>query len=149
METKAELTFLIQILEEDPQSVAMTPVLSGTPLPQLIALFEKEKAFEPSGGYAGIVPKNLRYGPLDRYFMGLSDDPLFAKDLYLLGCTCGEVGCWPLRGRISKRGNIMVWDSFRQPHRPQRDYSEFGPFVFEVEPYERAVRDAAASFGSG
>jgi hypothetical protein len=79
-----------------------------------------------------------------------SDDEYFAKGHYLLGCgDCGELGCWPLQGRIGRKGNIVIWDSFSQPHRPLRDYSNFGPFLFDLEPYRTAVLDAAAHFRSG
>ena len=148
METEAELAFVIHALEEDPRVVSLTPILNGTPLSQMVASFERTKGFEPVGGYTGIVPENFRFGPLEAYFMGQSNDPLFSEGVYLLGCTCGEVGCWPLRGRISKRGEVMVWDRFHQPHRPERDYSEFGPFSFELGAYDRAVRDAVARLQS-
>jgi len=36
------------------------------------------------------------------------------------------------------------WAAFKQPHRPQRNYDAFGPFVFEKGQYEEAVRDAAS-----
>jgi len=59
---------------------------------------------------------------------------------YLLGCQCGEVGCWPLEARISFNERSVVWDNFRQPYRPARDYSQFGPFVFEIEQHARAAK---------
>jgi hypothetical protein len=59
-------------------------------------------------------------------------------DIYLLGCQCGEVGCWPLTTRVTVNNNRVLWDSFRQPHR-ERDYSRFGPFVFDLDQYRNAV----------
>ena len=31
------------------------------------------------------------------------------------------------------------WEGFRQPHRPNRDYSAFGPFDFEHQQYEHEI----------
>lgn len=38
-----------------------------------------------------------------------------------------------------------MWRGFIQPCRPERDYGDFGPFVFQRDQYERAVREAAAA----
>lgn len=150
METSVTLSFAIQPLRYHPEELSLTPVLSGTALTELALSFEREHSFEPVGGYGGLVPNWFPYGPLDRYFLGESDDKDFAEGCYLLGCgDCGEVGCWPLRGRIGRRGNKVIWDSFSQPHRPLRDYSDFGPFLFDLEPYRTAVLDAADHFRSG
>jgi hypothetical protein len=32
-----------------------------------------------------------------------------------------------------------MWDSFQQPHRKERDYSDFGPIVFDAQQYREAV----------
>jgi hypothetical protein len=78
------------------------------PLPEMIASFEREHHFEPAGGYGGLIPEWFKYGPLDRYFLGDFDrDSYFARmdRVYLLGCQCGEVGCWPLIARIGPEMN--------------------------------------------
>jgi hypothetical protein len=150
METRVTLSFAIEPLKYHPEELSLTPVLNGTPLSELALLFEREHGFEPAGGYGGLVPNWFSYGSLERYFFGESDDEYFANGCYLLGCgDCGEVGCWPLQGRISKEGNAVIWDSFIQPHRPLRAYSDFGPFFFDLEPYSAAVRDAAGHFKIG
>jgi len=63
------------------------------------------------------------------------------KGIYLLGCTCGEVGCWPLIASVYKKDDTICWDGFVQPHRRERDYSEFGPFAFSRTQYDDAVKD--------
>jgi hypothetical protein len=65
----------------------------------------------------------------------------FAKigSVYLLGCDCGEVGCWPLSAHIETEGESVKWTTFQQPHRSQRDYSAFGPFIFDADLYRRTV----------
>ena len=89
-----------------------------------------------------MIPQWFEYGPLDRYFFGdFEQSRYFAKlgEVYLIGCQRGEVGCWPLTARITTNNESVVWDSFQQPHRRERDYSQFGPFVFELGRYRSAV----------
>jgi hypothetical protein len=148
MEKLFTLSFAVEPLKYHPEERSLTPVLSGTPLTEMALAFERELGFEPAGGYAGLVPDGFSYGSLERYFMGESDDEYFANGHYFLECQCGIVGCWPLRGHIRAMGSLVVWDSFSQPHRPLRDYSDFGPFLFESGPYRTAVHDAAARFAN-
>ena len=139
MERKARVSFTIQPFED---TLAVTPVVDGTPLPEMIAAFEHEHRFEPAGGYGGLIPKWFEYGPLDRYFLGDFDkDSYFSRmdRIYLLGCQCGEVGCWPLMARIRTGSESVSWDSFQQPHRKERDYAGFGSFVFDAEQYREAL----------
>lgn len=136
---KARVSFDVQPFEE---TLALTPAVNGTPLPVMIAAFEREHHFEPAGGYGGLIPQWFKYGPLDRYFLGdFEKDSYFARmdRVYLLGCECGEVGCWPLLARILSGSESVMWDSFEQPHRKERDYSGFGPFVFDAEQYREAI----------
>ena len=95
----------------------------------------------PAGGaYGGLVPSYFRYGSMDELFHGTTDLGLGA-DTPLLACECGEVGCWPLLARITLTGDFVIWSHFRQPHRPTRDYSALGPFMFDREQYDAAVDD--------
>ncbi len=119
----------------------LTPTINGTPLTDLIAAFEEARGFEPAGGYDGIV-------------MGPSGARLHARDLVerprlrrrrtvaLLGCECGEVACWPLEATVRIENSTVSWDGFRQPHRTTFDYTGFGPFVFDMSTYRRAVAEA-------
>src|SRR4051812_46116737 len=54
----------------------------------------------------------------------------------VLGCECGEWGCWPLMARIAMTAELVIWDSFEQPHRKTRDYTAFGPFRFDRNQYD-------------
>lgn len=63
---------------------------------------------------------------------------------WLLGCTFGEPGCWPLEARIAVEPETVTWTGFTQPHRRERDYTGLGPFVFAREQYEDAARQIAA-----
>lgn len=129
----------------------ITPILNEIPLTELVQSFERERGFEPAGGYGGLIPQWFKYGPLDRYFLGHFDkDSYFGRmgRIYLLGCTCGEVGCWPLAARVRAEAESVIWDSFQQEHRPERDYSQFGPFTFEDDEYERAVANLRATLSA-
>jgi hypothetical protein len=139
MEQQGRISFTVQTFEG---ATAVMPVVDRTPLSEMISAFEREQHFEPAGGYGGLIPEWFRYGALDRYFLGdFEEDSYFARleRVYVLGCQCGEVGCWPLLARISV-GNVSVtWDSFQQPHRKERDYSSFGPIVFDAQQYREAI----------
>ncbi len=112
MEKKAHVSFKVQPFEG---TLSITPVVDGTPLPEIVAAFERDEHFEPSGGYGGLIPEWFGYGALDKYFLGdFEKDSYFARmnRVYLLGCQCGEVGCWPLLAHIRAEAESVVWDSF-------------------------------------
>ncbi len=124
-------------------AAVITPCVDGIKLSTLAEEFERGRGMvDPAGGYGGLIPEFFQYGPLDRYFLGKSEASYFARmqgRIYVLGCECGDVGCWPLTCMISAEDRI-TWQGFVQPHRPARDYSAFGPFVFTLEQYEEALR---------
>lgn len=56
----------------------------------------------------------------------------------LLGCQCGEWGCWPLTARIEVTDEVVRWSGFRTGHRDW-DLAALGPFEFDRARYERAI----------
>lgn len=56
----------------------------------------------------------------------------------VLGCECGETGCWPLFARITRTAATVVWSDFDGPVTGAA-YERLGPFTFAREPYEAAV----------
>ena len=62
----------------------------------------------------------------------------------VLGCVCGEVGCWPFRVRITLQEDVVVWDGFEQPHRRTWRYDELRPFVFDRTQYLSALEREAS-----
>jgi hypothetical protein len=138
-----EISFKIDQIKDDIWSI--TPCIDGAPLTILITQFELSKGFaDPAGGYGGLVPSFNRFGRLDRHFCGearkrgMSDKD---GEIWVLACECGEVGCWPLMTSVTRMAGGYQWSDFRQPHRPERNYDGFGPFVFDKAQYEYAVRD--------
>lgn len=127
-------------------SASVTPEVDGIALPRILEEFERDRGYEPVGGYGGLIPAYFNFGDLGRYFLG-QDERQFPEPglAYLLGCgDCGEVGCWPLEASISVSERTVAWTRFAQPHRRTRDYSALGPFLFDRTQYERAVRDMTA-----
>ncbi len=94
-----------------------------------------------AGDYAWLPAKTIF--PPSRRLMG---EPDWRYDtggggISVLGCGgCGDVGCWPLQVRIEVRDDVVRWNGFRQPHRSGWDYSGMGPFVFDREAYETALK---------
>ncbi len=141
------LSFVIEPLEKGAPALSVVPLVNEVRLTLMIEEFERERNYEPAGGYAGLVPSAFNFGPLDRYFMAETRSEAYDKiGYYLLGCNCGEVGCWPLTARIAKGAQQIRWEAFKQPFRPERDYSSFGPFAFSVDQYRRTVIELASVF---
>jgi len=146
------ISFLVEPFDGGQRAAfSVTPLFDGVPLIRLVEDFERTHQFDKIGGHAGIVPRNYRFGPLNCHFL----PELFGEDLYgdwkitgryLLGCNCGEVGCWPLTASISETDVVVTWDTFYQPHLPSRDYSAFGPFHFDFDQYREAVNEVAEQF---
>jgi hypothetical protein len=151
MDITTTISFAIEPFEG---THAATPILDGISLVELVSAFERKMGFDVVGGYGGLIPQWFNYGSLNRYFLGdFEPDSFFAKKggIYLLGCDCGEVGCWPLSARLETDNHNVKWVEFRQEHRPQWDYLGFGPFVFDKDQYKQAVamlRDELSAFSS-
>jgi len=148
MQGLCTISFAVEPLSHDESVRSIVPVVNGVHLTTLAAEFERTQHYDdPSGGYAGLVPEYFKFGPLDRYFMGARVDSFFTgRRYYLLGCECGEVGCWPLEACILLSEQQVSWEDFAQPFRPGRDYSTFGPFRFDLEQYRKAVFQLASMF---
>ena len=131
--------------------LVVEPIVNGQLLSQLISCFEREQNFDVAGTYGGLIPAWSDYGKLDRYFLGDHDADSYWSDIggiYVLGCQCGEVDCWPLQCRVRIEGDAVVWEHFQQPHRTMRDYSRFGPFVFDATQYRQALAALVFEFST-
>ena len=115
-------------------------VINGRDLVDLVAAFERDFAGELAGAYEPL-PANDLVAP-SRHLLGEPDGLYqYAEGrVALLGCECGESGCWPFVARIDVGDDRVTWRDFAQPHRPQWSYAGFGPFVFDRAAYEAAIR---------
>lgn len=135
-----QLSFHLTLLSGG--ATVVTPCIDGTALSDLAKAYEITRGYDdPAGGYGGLVPDYMRFGPLDDYFLGRGKSPCRQDDgtQYMLGCQCGEVGCWPLIGRVVELPDAYEWRDFYNPYREARDYQGFGPFRFEASGYAQAV----------
>lgn len=69
-----------------------------------------------------------------------------SEECMVLGCDCGIPGCWPLTTQVSLDEDIVCWSRFRNCHRAEGhthawDHSALGPFTFDRQQYETAVRE--------
>lgn len=125
----------------DSDVLEIVPLIDGANLVDLVAQFETEREFDVAGEYGGLVPQWFNYGPLLDYYLGGAGHGYWGEigKIALLGCQCGEVGCWPFYARVDMSASSVTWTDFEQPHRMKQDYSQFGPYSFDRSEYERAV----------
>lgn len=148
MDALSVIAFTLGTVGNEPGAPTMlTPEIDGVSLLERVQRFEADRPYEPSGGYAGLVPAHFRFEDLTQYYLGIETQQWPRPEhAWLLGCDCGEVGCWPLAARITLTEGTVEWSHFQQPHRPSRSYDDFGPFLFDRQSYDAAVVAAAREF---
>ena len=117
--------------------------VNGRDLTALVREFEAPFASELAGAY-GLLPAADVLPPA-RHFLG-EPEALYTSGggrTMLLGCDCGEPGCWPLEAHIAVNETTVRWQDFSQPHRPEWNYGLFGPFNFDRGQYEEVLGRAA------
>lgn len=99
---------------------------------------DREGKPDLAGSYTGLGPWAI--GGSSTHFLDNPHAVWFDDgDTVLLGCDCGEWGCWPLVAHIDVTHTHVAWSRFRQGHR-EWDLSALGPFVFARTEYEEALR---------
>lgn len=122
-------TLEIEINGERLQSLAL-----AVELPQAAA----EGSPHLAGSYAALTVADIH--GRRTHFLGIPEATCFDDgDAVLLGCPCGEWGCWPLTAQITATGMTVTWNRFRHGHRDW-DYELLGPFVFSRIQYEEALQ---------
>jgi hypothetical protein len=119
--------------------------VNGQPLEELAKVVEQP--FATAEGNPRLAGS---YEPLTWYdigetahFLGRPRASWFEDgDTVLMGCTCGEWGCWPLTTQVSVDASRVVWEGFRNGHRDW-DLSALGPFEFARTQYDEALRAIA------
>jgi hypothetical protein len=135
------LGFLIGPREDLGGVTEVVPTVDDVPLTDLVHRFEIEQGMEKRDtSYGGLIPSFFRFGPLADHFLAAEDPGKRpGAKTPLLGCSCGEWGCWPFLTSITVTATTVTWESFEQPFRPNRDYSSLGPFRFSRGQYEAAL----------
>jgi hypothetical protein len=146
---KNKLSFQI-VFDETTNIEELIPEIDKVPLTDLIHQFEQRMGMETRPvSYGGLIPRYFKFGPVRDHFFATDkavnweEEP--RRKVALLGCQCGEVGCWPLICQITSDQDTVTWSEFAQLHRPNRDYQDFGPFHFRRGQYEQVV-DGLISF---
>lgn len=98
----------------------------------------REGNLDLAGSYVGLPPKRS-FCPPHVYSAIYYDHDCLDGKVAILGCGCGEVGCWPFRVRVTLREDAVIWSDFEQPHRREWRYDELGPFVFDRTQYLSAL----------
>lgn len=93
-----------------------------------------------AGSYEGLAVRHDILWP-SLHFLGEPSLSNFDDgDTVLLGCNCGDWGCWPLVADVALTETEVSWSRFRNGHRSNWDLKELGPFVFDRAQYEAALR---------
>ncbi|MEC0129145.1 hypothetical protein [Paenibacillus pabuli] len=145
--------FKIEPSQEETNIKVLNIYINNENLIEIIKRYEVQ--FDPkiAGNYDGL---NINfYKDIDEHFFGeLNENDLFNYDgkTQILGCDCGEPGCWPLLIKISVSDEIIVWSDFEQPYRNEDsaggywDYSNLKPFVFHRKQYEEQIKEIYRNF---
>lgn len=108
-----------------PQTYELRVLVDGVDLGELIRPIELPFASaegnpELAGRYAGLHwPRSEDPLLLLQHYLGEPDPALsyYGGRTQVLGCDCGEPGCWPLACRIIASTTSVHWSDFQQAHR--------------------------------
>ena len=97
---------------------------------------------ERAGLYVGLDLSAVTSG----HFLGrpatVTSSGQLVRDRALLRCGCGEPSCWPLVAQVHVSREAVTWSDFRGANLSW-DLSVLGPFEFDRDQYESALRHAA------
>jgi hypothetical protein len=122
--------------------------IDGVPLGEIARRIELPSARADrkerlAGAYSGLRLLEAVRWP-SRHFLGEPTLPgNYSNETVLLGCDCGDWGCWPLFAKVDVSDAAVTWQAFMNGHRPAWDLSGLGPFEFDRGQYESALRTTA------
>ncbi|EFC79883.1 hypothetical protein [Parafrankia sp. EUN1f] len=123
------------------ETLAVRPYVNGVDLRELVRAVELPYAEgdpDSAGSYAGLRDPGVRWP--SRHFLGERSVTWFGDgDTVLLGCICGDAGCWPLTARVDIADDAVIWRDFRNSHH-RWNLDGLGPFRFNLLAYETALR---------
>jgi hypothetical protein len=124
-------------------------LINGSDLRTLVGELEVTSAAATgSAGPAGAYHYLSGYHFPSGVFEGRPDDPGLLREgqVTLMGCDCGEVGCWPFLASISVQDGAVRWTGFRQPFRPAWTYDALGTLRFDADEYFHEIARARDRF---
>ena len=125
---------------------AVVPYLGGVSLPDFLRRIERPSATrdgqpELAGNYLGLNAEHV--GWPSRHYLG---EPVLSwfgdGDTVLLGCVCGDWGCWPFTAVVTVEHDAVTWSSYRHGHRDW-DYTGLWDLVFDRTQYQEALEATA------
>lgn len=91
-----------------------------------------------TAAYSGLAAVAVAWP--SRHYLGEPEETWYREnEAIILGCDCGIADCWPLLARVSVGPTTVIWRDFRNGHRTW-DLSALGPFTFDRDQYESALR---------
>jgi hypothetical protein len=124
----------------------VVPYLGGVSLIEWLRRVERPSASRDgqpdlAGSYLGLFDGSVRWP--SRHYLGEPVISWFGDgDTVLLGCVCGEPGCWPFTALVTVDADVVTWSGYRTGHRDW-DYSAMPELVFDRRQYEQALRATA------
>lgn len=124
----------------------LVPYLNGVPLPDLVHKIElpfacAEGKPDLAGSYVGLLRDEVCWP--SRHYLG---DPVLSwfgdGDTVLLGCGCGDWGCWPFTTIVEVTEDTVTWSGYRTGHRDW-DYRKLRDIAFDRAQYEAALHATA------
>lgn len=152
--TMDTIAFLKRPYESGSRDGGVRILVNGRDLAELVRAVELpfargEGEESIAGTYCGLPLGDV--SPPSRHFLGEPSSDLYCYDekVQILGCQCGEPGCWPLLCRITIGTETVTWTEFEQPHRTGRNsraawsYDRLEPLEFDRRQYNAAVEELA------
>jgi len=91
-----------------------------------------------AGAYEGLLRSEI--GEARKHYLGNGRKRYQSgKKTAVLGCNCGEPGCWPFLVSIVADNKFVHWSEFEQPHRKSWMYDTVAPLIFDRHQYETAI----------
>jgi hypothetical protein len=98
-----------------------------------------------AGAYEGLPP--LMVLPPNKHYWGDAHKEYLAPDgrvVLLEYAYSGVPGDWTFAAQIEVTGEFVSWSNMGNVQRPDWDYSEIGPFKFDLRQYRDALDEAKA-----
>ena len=142
------IAFRVVASEHAPDAGEVQILIDGVDLVELARAveFTQPDSEEIAGKYAGLSADEDILPP-SKHFLGIPRWEVYDYNgkTQVLGCDCGEPGCWPLVCSIDAGPSEVEWRDFEQPHRSGTEggvvwsYDLLGPFRFARGQYESAL----------